>query len=108
MASADTLFIEAAKDQHMNTNGASLPLPVAQEVDRVCDRFEAELRADHAPKIEEYLGQSTGEKHASMLRSLLQVEIELLGRQGKLPSLDSYQQRFAEQAETAGERQDTG
>src|SRR5262245_490415 len=46
-----------------------------EEIDAVCDRFEAELRAGRQPLIEDYLEKVAGRARPELLRELLPLEI---------------------------------
>jgi len=82
-----------------NPDPKLLDLGVEQSIDSVCDRFEADFDAGREPQIEDYLEDSDGEKRVALLKSLLEVEVELLFRRGDLPSAESYQKRFSEHAD---------
>src|SRR5207245_2217508 len=67
--------------------------------DQVSDRFEKEWRSGRRPRIEDFLGKTSGPERAELFRSLLQVELELLGRQGTTPDPSAYHARFPDQAQ---------
>lgn len=83
----------------MTTDPKPLEIRVEQSIDSVCDRFEADFDAGREPQIEDYLEDSDGEKRVALLKSLLEVEVELLSRHGNLPSAESYQKRFPDHAD---------
>jgi WD40 repeat protein/tRNA A-37 threonylcarbamoyl transferase component Bud32 len=72
----------------------SLPLPLAREIDRVCDAFGAELRADKEPRIEDFLDKVAASGRSSMLRELIVTELEFRISQGSRPEPDAWHVRF--------------
>ncbi len=80
----------------MTADGHSLPFSAARQVDLICDQFEEALQAGKNPRIEEFIRNAAGPERASLLRALLAIELELLGRVGKAPSPAAYQTRFPE------------
>jgi hypothetical protein len=88
-----------------------LPLPLAAEVDRVCDRFAAEWAAGRLPRAEDYLAGAAATQRAPLLAELLRVELEARRAVGEAPIPDEFLTRFpgdaaavdaAFQATTAG------
>src|SRR4051794_39406524 len=65
-----------------------------ERTDRVCDEFEARLRAGSQPRIEDFLGTATGDEGDSLLRELLRVEVEYRWKQGASPQPQDYTARF--------------
>jgi CRP-like cAMP-binding protein len=43
---------------HDRPQGDGVPLPLSEKADRLCDRFEAELKAGRAPSVEAYLREA--------------------------------------------------
>jgi serine/threonine-protein kinase len=76
----------------------ALPWPEAQQVDRLCDRFESALQSDRPPVLEEYLAELSGHPRQVALRELLLLEWEYSRQQGRPPELSVYRSRFAEAA----------
>lgn len=72
----------------------SIPLPIEQRVDEVCDRFEAAWREGEAPRIEDYLGSCDGLERSVALVELVMLEVDYLGRRGQLPMPEEYLARF--------------
>jgi serine/threonine-protein kinase len=79
--------------------GDSLPLPLEQDIDPVCLRFERAWQAGGRPAIEAYLAEVPGEARAALLRELLALELAYLRRAGERPILDNYRRRFPEHSE---------
>ena len=72
----------------------SLPLTVLQEIDRVCDSFEAAWHAGLKPRIEEYLERTTLEYRTVFFSELLAREVELRRKAGERPEAGDYVPRF--------------
>lgn len=64
------------------------------DIDRICDRFEAEWKAGARPAIEAYLRQATEAQRGGLLRELMGREVEYRLRAGERPLLTEYLQRF--------------
>jgi serine/threonine protein kinase/WD40 repeat protein len=100
-----------------------MDLSIAQVVDPVCDRFEAAWKACPAfaapacsggpsgcdgprkqgtqdtpprPRLEDFLGATTGPERAALLRELVLLEIYYRRRCGECPKTDDYRARFPE------------
>jgi len=73
----------------------SLPLTVLQEIDRVCDSFEAAWHAGLKPRIEDYLNVTTLEYRTELFGELLAREVELRKKAGESPQAADYVPRFA-------------
>jgi len=73
----------------------SLPLTVLQEIDRVCDSFEAAWHAGLKPRIEDYLNVTTLEYRTVLFGELLAREVELRKKAGESPEAVDYVPRFA-------------
>ncbi len=65
-----------------------LELDIAQQIDSACDQFELAWKSGNKPRIEDFLASADKAYAQEFLRSLLQVEMELLRRDGQkcLPS----------------------
>src|SRR4051794_4355322 len=72
----------------------SLPLSVLQQIDEVCDSFEAAWQAGVRPRIEDFLDASTVQERTELFRELLAREIELRRKAGESPDLAEYLGRF--------------
>jgi hypothetical protein len=62
---------------------SELPLEVLDEIDRICDRFEAARRAGEAPRIDDYVSELAEPRHRSVLRELLELELGASHNRGK-------------------------
>jgi serine/threonine-protein kinase len=56
---------------------ARLEIQLARHIDEVCRRFEADLRAGHRPRVEDYFGEFTGDARDSLALELEALESEL-------------------------------
>ena len=64
----------------------SLPLSDLQEIDRLCDSFEAAWQAGLKPRIEQYLNATTLEERTHLFRELLGARWSCGGSPGRSPS----------------------
>src|SRR5262249_35783398 len=73
----------------------SLPLRVEERVDEVCIRFESAWQAAGTPpRIEDYLGDTTGAGRGALLRELLLLDLHYRRRRGEHPDALEYASRF--------------
>jgi WD40 repeat protein/serine/threonine protein kinase len=79
------------------TDGDLLPLPLARQLDQVCDRFEQAWVEGGIPRLEEYLEQLPTAGRPALLRELLRIELEQRCRLGERPGPDDYSGRFPEE-----------
>ena len=77
----------------------ALPLAVLDQIDRICDRFEAAWEASEPPRIEEVLGQIAEAYRPALLRDLLAAELHARRRLGEQPTPAEYAARCPEHAE---------
>lgn len=79
------------------------------EVDSVCDAFEAAWRAGQRPRIEEYIGRARVADPSGLLVELVRLEHYYLDSAGEDFSLDEYMARFPDYASalTAQQADDT-
>ena len=77
----------------------ALPLAVLDQIDRICDRFEAAWNAGEPPRIEEVLGQIAEAYRPALLRDLLAAELNARRRLGEQPTPAEYAARCPEHAE---------
>ena len=68
-------------------------------IDIVRDAFEQQWLSGNQPRLEEYLGGTTEPEHSTLLRELLEVELEYRQKRGEQPTVSNYADRFPEQAE---------
>jgi WD40 repeat protein/predicted Ser/Thr protein kinase len=80
-----------------STGVFQLPLSLARQVDRVCDRFEEAWLAGDRPRIEAFLDEAPQAARPTLLRELLRLELEQRCRAGDQPAADEYHTRFPEQ-----------
>jgi formylglycine-generating enzyme required for sulfatase activity len=71
-------------------------LSIDLQLERVCDRFENELRSRTNPRIEDFLGDWTGEQRVKLLEELLRTELAYRIQWGASPSASEYLARFPE------------
>jgi serine/threonine protein kinase len=68
------------------------------ELDKICDRFEAALKAavsaQARPRIEDYLGDVLEGERPTLLRELIALEVAYRRLQGEDPRAEEYGQRF--------------
>jgi WD40 repeat protein len=79
-----------------------LPLPLARQVDEICDRFEDAWVEGRRPRIEEYLPDAPEPARPALLRELLHIELEQRHRGGERPAPEDYRSRFPEQLARIG------
>ena len=70
-----------------NPGGPDIDL--LRRIDEVCRRFEADWRAGHQPRIEEYFGEFTGDARASLAAELEAIQSELQQAAGKAGIADA-------------------
>jgi PAS domain S-box-containing protein len=72
---------------------ATLHIPIARQVDEICDCFEAAWKAKQPPRIEDYLRECVDEAKPVLLREL--IELDLYYRR------EEYRKRFPDLASGA-------
>jgi WD40 repeat protein len=88
---------------HPAADGDAVSLPVAQRIDRACDRFEAAWKAGERPRLEPYLDGWDGPARALLLRELLALEVAYRRRRGEAPARGEYEARFPADAALVAE-----
>ncbi len=79
-------------------------VPVSRRIDEICDAFEAALKTDAPPRIEDFLEQIDAEHRAALFRELFEIELERVTQ----PELtqkerqERYETRFPDYAEMIG------
>ena len=58
-------------------NLGGLDIDLARRIDEVCRRFEADWRAGHQPRVDEYFGEFTGDARAALAAELEALQSEL-------------------------------
>ena len=81
-------------DECRRVNFGELPPTQAWRVDAVCQRFEAEWRAEREPRIEDFLPQADQPQRAALFRELLALELELRPDRGEGLDPREYRTRF--------------
>src|SRR5262249_37168204 len=72
----------------------TMRLDLADQIDRVCDRYDAALAADQRPRIEDYLGDVAESAQSTLLRELLAAELHWRRRPGARPGPRECLDRF--------------
>jgi serine/threonine-protein kinase len=71
-----------------------LALPLARQVDRLCDRFERAWRAGERPRIEDYLAEGPAGTQEALLWELVRLDLWYRQGAGEEPAPEEYQRRF--------------
>jgi WD40 repeat protein/serine/threonine protein kinase len=79
-------------DFHIERHGFDAP---TDEVDAICDAFEAAWLGGHEPGIEDFLLRGDASHQGQLLRELLLAEWELRRRHGQQFQLEPYLARFS-------------
>jgi WD40 repeat protein/serine/threonine protein kinase len=72
----------------------SLPPTLADRIDQVCDRFEADWKTGQRPLIEDWLDAAADFERSTLFRELLAVELEFRANAGESPEAKEYRRRF--------------
>jgi WD40 repeat protein len=75
-----------------------LPLALARQLDRLCDRFEEAWVGGGRPRAEDYLADMPAVARPALLRELLRIEVEQRRRRGDAPGPGELTARFPEHA----------
>jgi tRNA A-37 threonylcarbamoyl transferase component Bud32 len=78
------------------SSGGEPPRTLAERWDRLCDRFEDDLRGGRRPRIEDYLREMPEPGRAALVRELLGLELAYRIAAGERPCADEYGARFPE------------
>jgi uncharacterized protein (TIGR03067 family) len=70
------------------------PSALTQQLDRLCDRFEAAWAAGKPPVMEDYLAEVPETERAAVLRELVQVDVHYRRQAGEEPNPEAYAARF--------------
>ena len=84
---------------YRSTLDAQIPATDLQQIDTICDRFEADWRAGLRPDLASYLDEAPPGGKASLFRDLLNLELEYRYQNGEQPDARTYDQRFPELAD---------
>ena len=82
--------MSAEREEAATVGRASLSATQAEELDRACDRFEAEWRAGGRPDLSSYLAGRYGTERAALVRELVAIDVHWRRRAGERPGLDDY------------------
>ncbi len=66
-----------------------------RQVDRLCDRFEAEWKAGRRPALESFLAEGPPAVQGKLLRELLLLDCDYRRKAGEHPAAEDYLRRFA-------------
>ncbi|MCA9263617.1 MAG: protein kinase [Planctomycetales bacterium] len=92
----------------MNTEQETPLQPLSVRIDTVCDRFEAALRNDQEPQIEEYLAGFEHDERIALFQELLLVEAEHARCEGQSLSVEGLTTRFPDYSELIQQLLDEG
>jgi hypothetical protein len=73
---------------------SSFNLDVERQLDQICNRFEAEWRAGKRPRIEDFLGDWSGEHRSYLVKELIPLDVHHRRLHGDEPKAADYQSRF--------------
>ncbi len=76
------------------TRWPRLPVPDLQQIDAICDRFEAAWSIGQTPDLASFLAEAPASAHAPLFSDLLHIELEYRTRRGEQPDAQSYDERF--------------
>jgi eukaryotic-like serine/threonine-protein kinase len=71
-----------------------LPAVDLQQIDEICDRFEADWCAGRQPDLASYLSAAPTGARTALFRELLNLELEYRRGNGEHPDFQSYYERF--------------
>lgn len=81
----------------MTSSGNGADRSSWQRIDDICDRFETEKRDGGDPQIGDFLEEATSpDERETLLRELLQLDIELSGELGQNVTLEKYLSQLPE------------
>ncbi len=79
------------------------PMDVLDQIDLICDRFEAAWQAGERPRIEDELGEFAAAYRPALFRDLLAAELSARRWRGERPEPHEYRDRFPGDAATIGD-----
>jgi WD40 repeat protein/tRNA A-37 threonylcarbamoyl transferase component Bud32 len=80
------------------TASDALPPPTARRVDQVCNQFERAWRKEPSPRIEDFLGEASGQARLALLHELVLLDVDYRRQRGEKPCVGDYASRFPELA----------
>ena len=85
---------------------ADPPPSLQQQIDAICDRFEAAWKSGSAPALEDFLRDLPGDIDNKLLLELLKLDLEYRSQQGETPTPEDYVDRLPEHASLIRDRMD--
>lgn len=79
---------------------AELSADLQARIDDLCDRFEAECQSGDLPTLEAFLSECSGADRVAVLRELVPLDVAYRQQRGESPTMEDYQRRFPELAES--------
>jgi len=76
------------------TLDARLPVTDLQQIDAICDRFEAAWSTGQSPDLASFLSEAPANVAAPLFGDLLDIELEYRGQRGEHLDARSYHERF--------------
>ncbi len=73
---------------------ARLPVTDLQQIDAICDRFEAAWSTGQTPDLASFLAEAPAGVHAPLFGDLLHIELEYRIQRGEQPDERSYHEQF--------------
>jgi hypothetical protein len=74
----------------LRTHITTLPLTVAQRLDAVCDRFEADCEGGVSPRIGDYLEGVEEPARGVLARELIVLDLHYRHRRAEVPQVTDY------------------
>ena len=68
----------------------NLPLEVLEQIDRICERFEAAWSSGSAPSLADYLAEGPIVGREVLILELVSLDREYRGRRGEVPLFETY------------------
>jgi tetratricopeptide (TPR) repeat protein/tRNA A-37 threonylcarbamoyl transferase component Bud32 len=91
-----------SEPENARTDHDSLSATQIEALDRVCDEFEAALRAGNRPKIEDHLANADESVRSALLSELITLEFHWRASHGERPEVAEYENRFPAYAAAVG------
>ena len=88
---------------HRGTTERTVPSEYAEQVDEICDAFEAAWIAGSRPRIEDFVADSGAACHPHLLTELLMAEWDLCEQNGVRVDIQDYERRFADHRDLIAE-----
>lgn len=75
-------------------SGRSAPIPIANRIDELCDRFEVAWKSSARPTIQEFLDETVSQYLPILFSELVQLDIEYRTLRGESADVDDYIVQF--------------